>query len=217
MAIKIVADMRESRSTIISRLQQLPEMEIEVRELPSGDYLLREDFPIERKAASDFIISIQDRRLFEQVQKMRADFGRATFIIEGDVFATRSKMSPEAIRGAISYLSTIEDAKVITTKNAVETAELMAVMARHLTGGLGYDVSLRASKPKDLRIQAQFIVEGFPGIGPSTAKALLAHFGSVQKLLAAEVGQLREVPGIGEKTAQQIRTVLEFAYDLAPA
>lgn len=212
MAITIVADMRESRSSIATMLEGMPNIEVVVKELASGDYLLREDFPVERKAANDFVLSIQDRRLFEQVAKMKGEFGRATFIIEGDVYATRSMMSPDAIRGAISYLTTIEDARVLTTKNITDTVALMATMARHLQEGLGYEVALRGSKPKDLRTQAQFIVEGLPGIGPGSAKALLGHFGTIGDLVQADVKALRSVPGIGEKTAKQIRTIFEADY-----
>lgn len=212
MAIVITADMRESRSSIATMLGGMPNVEVTVQELSCGDYLLREDFPVERKAANDFILSIQDRRLFEQVAKMKGEYGRATFIIEGDVYATRSQMSADAIRGAISYLTAIEDARVLTTKNIADTAALMATMARHLQEGLGYQVSLRGSKPKDLRTQAQFIIEGLPGVGPGSAKALLSHFGTIGELAKADVKALREVPGIGEKTAKLIREIIESDY-----
>ena len=217
MTITIVADMRETRSTIAQTLRGLPDVEVEVRELSCGDYLLREDFPVERKAAGDFVLSIQDRRLFEQVAKMKGEFGRATFIIEGDIYGTRSAMSPDAIRGALSYLVAIEGASILPTKNTADTAALLAVMARHLQDGLGYQVALRGSKPKDLRTQSQFIVEGFPGIGPGSAKALLGHFGSIQAICAADVPALRGAPGVGEKTARQIRAIVEADYRQLPA
>lgn len=212
MTIKIVADMRESRSTIIELLQRTPDYEIAVHDLECGDYLLREDFVVERKAAVDFVASILDRRLFEQCSRMKAEYGKATFVIEGDVYATRSKVTPEAICGAISYLTAIEDARVLTTRNAAETASLLATMARHLQNGLGYVVGLRANKPKDLRLSSQFLVQGLPGVGPAGATALLNHFGTIEALMKADVAQLRKVPGIGAKTAEQIRSVIESDY-----
>lgn len=217
MAITITADMRETRSTIVQALRALPDVEVAVQELSCGDYLLREDFPVERKAAGDFVLSIQDRRLFEQVAKMKGEFGRATFIIEGDIYGTRSAMAPDAIRGALSYLVAIEGASILPSKGTTDTVALLAVMARHLQQGLGYEVALRGSKPKDLRTQAQFIVEGFPGIGPGSAKALLSHFGSIEALCAADVPALRSAPGVGEKTARQIRTILSADYRQRPA
>jgi Fanconi anemia group M protein len=212
LAVSIVADLREARSNITQALQQMPNIEVQVKELSCGDYLLREDFPVERKSAVDFIASIQDRRLFEQVAKMKGDFGRATFILEGNIYDTRSNMTPEAIRGALSYLVAIEGASVLPSKNTAETAALLAVMARHLQEGLGYEVALRGGKPKDLRTQAQFIVEGFPGIGPGSAKSLLGHFGSIEAICAADVKTLRTAPGVGEKTAKQIRSIIEADY-----
>lgn len=212
LAITIVADMRETRSTITQALRGLPDVSVEVRELSCGDYLLREDFPVERKAAGDFVLSIQDRRLFEQVAKMKGEFGRATFIIEGDIYATRSAMSPDAIRGALSYLVALEGASILPSKNTTDTAALLGVMARHLQEGLGYQVALRGSKPKDLRTQAQFIVEGLPGIGPGSAKSLLGHFGSIEAICAADIPALRAVPGVGEKTAKQIRSIVAADY-----
>lgn len=217
MAITIVADMRETRSAIAQALRALPDIAVDVRELSCGDYMLREDFPVERKAAGDFVLSIQDRRLFEQVAKMKGEFGRATFIIEGDIYSTRSAMSPDAIRGALSYLVAIEGASILPSKNTADTAALLAVMARHLQEGLGYQVPLRGGKPKDLRMQAQFIVEGFPGIGPGSARALLGHFGSIEAICAADVPTLRGAPGVGEKTAKQIRSIVAADYRLLPA
>lgn len=214
MAISIVADSREARSNIAQMLRQMPNIEVSVQELPCGDYMLKEDYPVERKAAVDFVLSIQDRRLFEQVAKMKGTFGRATFIIEGDPYATQSAMKPEAIRGAISYLMAIEDASVVMTKNTTETALLLATMARHLQDGLGYAVPLRAGKPKDLRTQAQFLVEGFPNIGPGSAVSLLKHFGTISAILSASVTLLRGAPGVGEKTALRIREILEVDYRL---
>jgi Fanconi anemia group M protein len=212
MTIKIVADMRESRSAIITKLQGMEGYEIEVRELASGDYLLREDYPVERKSASDFVASIMDRRIFEQTAKMKGEFGRATFIIEGDVYNTRSQIKPDALTGAISYLAVIEDVQVLTTTSPANTSALLATMARHLQQGLGYEVALRSARPKDLRSQAQFVIEGLPGIGPIAAKALLAHFGSIHNIMQATSKELQAAPRIGAKTADQIRALCESRY-----
>lgn len=43
-----------------------------------------------------------------------------------------------------------------------------------------------------------------PGVGPKTAKALMAHFKSVAAVRAADPAQLAAVPGVGAKTAQTI-------------
>ncbi len=45
---------------------------------------------------------------------------------------------------------------------------------------------------------------GVPGVGPATARALLAHFKSVGAVRAAGVEQLQQVPGVGPATARAI-------------
>ena len=53
------------------------------------------------------------------------------------------------------------------------------------------------------------ILDDFPGLGEKRKKALLEHFGSISKIKAATVGQLREVEGIGFETAAALREFLD--------
>lgn len=191
-------------------LMRAPEVEAVVEELSCGDYLLRSDFAVERKEATDFINSIMDRRLFAQVARLKVEFERVLFVLEGDPYATRSGIPPEAVRGAISYLMTIEGVSVNMVPSHQETTALLLTMARHLQHGLGYDVPLRGDKPKDLRDLAQFLVEGLPGVGAKTARALVGHFGSARAVFEASEQALCQVNGVGAKSAARIREALEF-------
>ena len=49
-----------------------------------------------------------------------------------------------------------------------------------------------------------------PGVGPSRARALLAHFGSLTRIRAAEAKQLAAVPGISDKLATEIVSALKL-------
>lgn len=51
-------------------------------------------------------------------------------------------------------------------------------------------------------------LDGIPGLGEARSKALLAHFGSVKNIRAAEVDQLTEVSGVGPKLAASIVAAL---------
>jgi excinuclease ABC subunit C len=51
-------------------------------------------------------------------------------------------------------------------------------------------------------------LDDVPGLGEVRRKALLAHFGTLRKLRAAEVAEIAEVPGIGPATAKQIHSAL---------
>ena len=51
-------------------------------------------------------------------------------------------------------------------------------------------------------------LDAVQGIGPARRKALLQHFGSLDKIKEASADQLAEVPGITEKLAQSIKSQL---------
>jgi excinuclease ABC subunit C len=52
------------------------------------------------------------------------------------------------------------------------------------------------------------VLDGIPGLGETRRKALLAHFGSLKRLRAATVADVREVAGIGPHTAEAIVAAL---------
>ncbi|MCX5168341.1 excinuclease ABC subunit UvrC [Streptomyces antibioticus] len=60
-------------------------------------------------------------------------------------------------------------------------------------------------------------LDDVPGLGETRKQALIKHFGSVKKLRAATIDQIREVPGIGRKTAETIAVALARAAPPAPA
>lgn len=204
----IIIDSRESRSPVFAELHRTPGITVEVQELPCADYLPHEQYGVERKDATDFVLSIMDRRLFAQVLRLKDQYTHVAFVIEGNPYSTRSGIAPEAIRGAISYLMAIAGVSVIMVPNASETAALLVTLARHLQEGLGYEIALRANKPKDLSDLSQYLVEGCPGVGPSGAKALLTRFGSAHAVFNASVAELCTTPGIGKKTAERIHLAL---------
>lgn len=206
--IQITADVREVRSGLTQALDANQVVEVHYAELTIGDYLLSPEVVVERKAAHDFVASIFDKRLFGQIAQMKATYPRVIVLVEGDVFSTRSQIAPEALRGALSWLAVIEGVSLIQTRNPIDSASFIEVMARHAQEGLGYEISLRGSKPKDFKVLAQFAVEGL--CGPATAKKLLAHFGSVERVYSATTDQLCEVKGVGRKTAEQIRELVTY-------
>jgi Fanconi anemia group M protein len=208
----IRADMRETRSGVTQLLQKSALVRVTFEELPIGDFVLSDEVCVERKEATDFVNSIMDRRIFGQVASMKASFLRPVVIIEGDVFNTRSAISKEALLGALSWLSVIEGVGTIYTRSVAETAAFLEVMCRHAQNGLGYEIPLRGAKAKNLDVLAQYSVEGLPSVGPTTAKKLLQHFGSVRGVYGAPEAQLQGVKGVDKKMAEQIVQLVDHAY-----
>lgn len=199
----ILVDSAESASQIDRHLTSLGFMIEKVR-LDVGDYQIAGQMVIERKTANDFVASILDGRMFSQAAMMKASGMRQVFIVEGDLSRIQSQMQPEALAGAQSALVAIYDASLVFTDGPMGTARLIGRLHKHLTEGLGYEIPMRGPKPKDPSVQALFIVESLPGVGPESARKLLKHFGSVKAVMAASADDLSKVDGIGKKSAEKI-------------
>lgn len=209
--VKIYADMRESRSGVITALQGMDNIELSIGELPCGDYVLSPEVAVERKSATDFVLSVMSGRVFEQVGKMKLDFKRPIVMIEGDPLKTRSSIDPKAVAGAISSLITIQEVSVLMVANAAETAVMLSTMARHLQEGLGYEINLHPKKPKPNAAAAQYVIGSLPGVGPGNAKKLFDHFGSIFKVMTATTEDITKVKGIGPKTAIRIHELIHYS------
>jgi excinuclease ABC subunit C len=55
------------------------------------------------------------------------------------------------------------------------------------------------------------ILDALPGVGPSRKRALIRHFGSTERLLAAAPEELEGVPGVPAKTGREIYAALHKA------
>lgn len=205
--VTITADSRETRAGIALKLQAIPGVTLKQSELTSGDYLIGPGVAVERKAATDFVISLMEGRLFDQLARMAIEHEQAIILIEGNVYDTRSAISPEALDGALSYISLLSGASLIHSPSLARTPFILHRMALHLQHGLGYEVPIRAGKPKG-PAAAQYLLEGLPGVGPKLALVLLAHFGSPRAVFAATRNDLLQVKGVGPKSADSIIAAL---------
>lgn len=206
--VKIIVDSRESRSMIAQKLSRFPGVSVEVEELASGDYLIAEGVAVERKDANDFLLSVMSGHLFDQLARMKLEHKSNILLIEGDPYSSRSAIAPEAIDGALSWVALLSDVNLIFSPSLAVTPRILWRMAIHATHGLGYQIPLRAGKPKAATVLAEYIVQGLPTVGPSTAQKLLAHFKSPIAIFSATVADLKQVNGIGDKSAQSIYTAL---------
>ncbi|MFP3897275.1 MAG: ERCC4 domain-containing protein [Anaerolineales bacterium] len=211
--IVIQVDHREMTSGLPFLLEELG-VRIAVQQLKVGDYVLSSRMAVERKTAADLASSIIDRRLFTQVETLKANYEQVIFLLEGSTLYEASNVHPNAIRGALSYLVILEDISLLRTEGTKDSAAYLATMARHEQEGLGYEVShhhtRRSASPQ---LQKRYLVEDLPGIGPKMADALLQEFGTLRALFNAEEGALRQVYGIGPKRAKDIHALLITRYE----
>ncbi len=98
----IEADDRERAGGVVDALAAYPQVVVAVGRLPVGDYLPGGGVVVERKTAADLVLSIRDRRLFDQAARLRAGAAHPLLVLEGDPLAVRTGMHERAILGALT-------------------------------------------------------------------------------------------------------------------
>ena len=207
----VYADSREGNSKVIRHLSEM-EIDVKINSMAVGDYQVSDEVVIERKTAGDFVSSIIDKRLFKQARELSEEFKKPLIILEGDDLYN-GMINPNAIRGSIASLALDFGISIIPTRNSQDTAAMIKRIAIREQHGEKVPISIRTDKkPVTMMEQQLFIVESLPNIGPVNAKALLEHFGNVSSVFNASENELQEVEGIGEKTAKNIREVIDSKY-----
>jgi Fanconi anemia group M protein len=194
----IVVDDREVRSGICEALaaQRVPH---QIAHLAVADYVINDSIFVERKTLADFLESIQDLRLFDQVARLRADKRRALLLVEG----SRLPGSP-SVRGILCTLAAQWCLPVLRSVDVAGTAWLLAHMQRNPAPRMApyhrYDYRPKphiSSLGERMLLQAQ-------NVGPDIARRLLQRFGSLHAVLNAGKEELMSVQGVGAFIAGQI-------------
>jgi len=183
---------------------------VKVKNMGVGDYQITDDIIIERKTVEDFSKSITDKRLYQQAKELTTNCHKPLLIIEGEnIYHTF--LHPNAIRGAMASIAIDFKIPIIQTQNETDTAFMIKRIAiREQNKKNRKEVSIRTqTKPVTLPQQQLFITESLPGIGPVSAKNILRHFKTIKNLVNATKKELKEVEGIGEKTANGIIDVTQ--------
>ena len=187
----IIVDTREKQSLIAANLIQR-KANIEYEQLEIGDYLIQ-DTIIERKTFSDFIGSVINKRLFQQLKEIKK-YPKYFLLIEGfDYDYNKFNVHENAIRGMLLSVAMDYQVPIIYTEDEEDTANFLILTAKRYEK-LRPEIGIRQSKThKTIDEQKQFILEGFPGIGPSAAKNLLDKFPTLQNIFNSTEEELREI------------------------
>ncbi len=194
---KIIADYREKNSLVTSELVELG-TDVDFKHLKVADYLIG-DTAIERKTISDFISSMINKRLAKQLQEIK-QYPKHLLIIEGikeqELYNDLSEgINGNAIRGFLLSIVLESTVPVIYTNNCQDTAKFLMLLAKKQPKS---HISIRATKKsKSKKQQKQFILEGYPGIGPATAKKLLKKYKNIKNIINQPIENLKH--DIGKK------------------
>lgn len=184
---KIVIDNYEKNSLVPAELIRL-NFTIEFKHLQVADYMVK-DIVVERKTVSDLKSSIINKRIFRQLRELK-QYNNYFLIIEGnkeDLF-NNEILHENAVRGFLLSLASKIKVPIIFSDSEKETAKYFQIIANKKEKE---DISLNQKKIFfSEREQKQYILEGFPGIGPASAKKLLDKFKTLNNIFNASEREL---------------------------
>jgi len=190
---RVIIDLHEKNSLIPSELVKMG-CEIEFRDLKVGDYIVK-DVVIERKTVSDFISSMLNKRLINQLQNMQ-EIKNKMLIIEGienqELYNKESNLNENAVRGFLLSIILHYNVPIILTNDYEDTAKFILVLSKKQSKETS--LSLKR-KSQDVNEQIRFIIESFPGVGPKSARKLLNEFKTIKNIINAEEEDLKKILG----------------------
>ncbi len=212
----IVVDRRESAAGLPALLERAWQP-VYVRWLTTGDVRVGRVL-VERKEAHDFVQSLQSGRLFRQACRLRRESSRPLLILEGDPYPLVEREQRAGLRGAILSLLTGFGIPILKTADVPGTVESLVRIAvqeerrerkRRRRALERQGPGERRAEPAPVEAcekRTLEILERFPSIGRTRARALLQRFGSLERILSADPAELAKTPGVGPTTAMRLLT-----------
>jgi DNA excision repair protein ERCC-4 len=205
--LRIIVDERERKSGIPDLLKSIG-MNIEMKTLPIGDYIVAPETIVERKSIRDLMASIFDGRLFDQCTRLKEHFEHPIVLMEGNVDEIEEiTENPMIFYGALSTVVLDFNIPVIPTPSAAHTAKLLVSMCSRKDAPQGPYLK-KIKKSSDLGKQQLSVLCSLPGVGEKFAVRLLTKFGTPLKVFGATTAELAKVEGLGEARAKKIKKTL---------
>jgi DNA excision repair protein ERCC-4 len=205
--LRIIVDERERKSGIPDLLKSIG-MNIEMKTLPIGDYIVAPETIVERKSIRDLMASVFDGRLFDQCSRLKEHFEHPVVLMEGNVDEIEEiTENPMVFYGALSTVVLDFKIPVIPTPSAAHTAKLLVSMCSRKDAPQGPYLK-KIKKSSDLGKQQLSVLCSLPGIGEKFAVRMLTKFGTPLKVFSATTAELAKVEGLGEARAKKIKKTL---------
>ena len=206
--LRIIVDERERKSGIPDLLKSIG-MNIEMKTLPIGDYIVAPETIVERKSIRDLMASVFDGRLFDQCSRLKENFEHPMILMEGNVDEIEEiTENPMIFYGALSTVVLDFKIPVIPTPSAAHTAKLLVSMCSRKDAPQGPYLK-KIKKSSDLGKQQLSVLCSLPGIGEKFAVRMLTKFGTPLKVFSATTAELAKVEGLGEARAKKIKKTLD--------
>ncbi len=206
--LRIIVDERERKSGIPELLKSVG-LNMEMKTLPIGDYIVAPETVVERKSIRDLMSSVFDGRLFDQCSRLKEHFQHPIVLMEGNVDEIEEiTENPLIFYGAISTVVLDFQIPIIPTPSAIHTAKLLVSMCSKKDSSKGPYLK-KIKKSSDLEKQQLSVLCSLPGIGDKFAIRMLEKFGTPLKVFTATTSELAKVEGLGDARAKKIKKMLD--------
>ena len=206
--LRIIVDERERKSGIPDLLKSVG-LNIEMKTLPVGDYIVAPETIVERKSIRDLMSSVFDGRLFDQCSRLKEHFQFPIVLMEGNVDEIEEITdNPMIFYGALSTVVIDFKIPIIPTPSAIHTAKLLVSLCSRNESAKGPYLK-KIKKSNDLEKQQLSSLCSLPGIGEKFAVRMLEKFGTPLKVFTATTAELAKVDGLGDARAKKIKKMLE--------
>ncbi len=223
--VDIVVDTREaSRNRDIVDGLRRRGIRVAIAELGAGDYYLLATEPgkailVERKTVTDLANSIRDNRLWDQLKRLREAAregdARPLILLEGwlGLLEKRTQWNITAILRILDEIVLDWGIPIVPVHRKEATIAWLAAKARSLGSTEKKRVFRLRVEKKPMSLQERILYVAESIAGPTIARRLLEHFGTLRAIANASVAELMKVEGIGEKRAREIYAIFNTKWE----
>ncbi len=206
--LRIIIDERERKSGIPDLLRAVG-INIEMKTLPVGDYIVAPETIVERKSIRDLVSSVFDGRLFDQCTRLKEHYQFPIILLEGNVDEINEiTENPLIFYGAVSTIALDFKIPIIPTPSADHTAKLLVSMCSRKETPKGPFLK-KIKKSSNVQKQQLAALSSLPGVGEKLSIRMLKKFGSPLRVFNANLAELTKVEGLGAARAKKIKNMLE--------
>lgn len=206
--LRIIVDERERKSGIPDLLRAVG-INIEMKTLPIGDYIVAPETIVERKSIRDLVSSVFDGRLFDQCNRLKEHYQFPIILMEGNVDEINEiTENPLIFYGAVSTIALDFKIPIISTPSADHTAKLLVSLCSRKEAPKGPFLK-KIKKSNNVQKQQLTALSSLPGVGEKLSIRMLKKFGSPLRVFNANLAELTKVEGLGAARAKKIKNMLE--------
>ena len=217
--MKLIIDSRENSDLTKAVKHECIRLNImtEKQWIEIGDYVFN-DVCFEAKSTIDFLQSVINKRLWNQLDNMDRHYEHCILIIHGSIHQALAypdyvniNMPEQLIRnkfyGAIGKITLDTDVKLFWVEGPRKAAQIMTTICkmRPIDRNVINPRLLKSITTDELRVN---LLGTIKGVSEMKAQMLIDEFGSLMEIGEAEIEELTKLDGIGTTIANRIIDVL---------